>query len=97
MVASSKPDAIIVGAGHNGLVTAGYLAKAGLKVIVLERRRIVGGTCKTEEIAPGFRISRTSYVTGMLLPEVIRDFRMKAYGFRVSVPEPSGFYPEKSL
>ncbi len=90
MVASSKSDAIIVGAGHNGLVTAGYLAKAGLKVIVLERRHIVGGTCTTEEIAPGFRISRTSYVAGMLLPEVVRDFRMKDYGFRVHGPEPSG-------
>ncbi len=93
MVASNKVDAIIVGAGHNGLVTAGYLAKAGLKVTVLERRHIVGGTCTTEEIAPGFRISRTSYVAGMLLPEVVRDFRMKDHGFRVDVPDPSGFHP----
>ncbi len=92
-MAGSRVDAIIVGAGHNGLVTAGYLARAGLKVTVLERRHIVGGTCTTEEIAPGFRISRTSYVSGMLLPEIVRDFRMKEYGFHVHVPDPAGFFP----
>jgi phytoene dehydrogenase-like protein len=86
-------DAIVVGAGHNGLVTAGYLAAAGLRVSVLERRSIVGGVCVTEEIAPGFKVSRTSYVCSMLLPEIVRDFRMKDYGYHTYMPDPSDFCP----
>ena len=62
----SKVDAIVIGGGHNGLIAAGYLAKAGLKVTVLEKRSIVGGACVTEEIAPGFRVSRTSYVSSLM-------------------------------
>lgn len=90
---SAKVDAIVVGGGHNGLVTAGYLARAGLKVTVLERRPIVGGACVTEEIAPGFRITRTSYVCSLLFPEVVRDFRLKEYGFRVYIPDPTYLMP----
>ncbi len=86
-------DAIIVGAGHNGLIAAGYLAKERLKVLVLERRHIVGGACVTEEIIPGYRVTRTSYVCSLLLPEIIRDFKMKEYGFQVLVPEPHSLYP----
>src|SRR5262245_11100141 len=89
-----KPyDAIIVGGGHNGLVAAGYLARERFKVLVLERRPIVGGACVTEELIPGHRVTRTSYVCSLLLPEIIRDFRMADYGFRVLVAEPHTFYP----
>jgi phytoene dehydrogenase-like protein len=93
MTSAGKVDAIIVGGGHNGLVAAGYLAKAGLKVTVLERRPIVGGACVTEEIAPGFRITRTSYVCSLLFPEVVRDFRLKEYGLRVYIPDPVYLMP----
>lgn len=89
----TRYDAIIIGGGHNGLITAGYLAKERLKVLVLERRHIVGGACVTEEIKPGYRVTRTSYVCSLLLPEVMRDFKMKSYGFEVLVPEPHTFYP----
>ena len=64
-------DAIVIGAGHNGLTAAAYLARAGLSTLVLERRDIVGGCCVTEEIAPGCRVSTTSYIASMLRPEVI--------------------------
>src|SRR2546425_8418951 len=89
----ARYDAIVVGGGHNGLVAAGYLAKERLKVLVLERRPIIGGACVTEELIPGYRVTRTSYVCSLLLPEVIRDFRMKDYGFQTLVPEPHSFYP----
>src|SRR6267142_945363 len=89
----ARYDAIVVGGGHNGLIAAGYLAKERLKVLVLERRPIVGGACVTEEIIPGYRVTRTSYVCSLLLPEVIRDFKMKEYGFQTLVPEPHSFYP----
>ena len=65
-------DAIVIGAGHNGLTAAAYLARPGLSTLVLERRDIVGGCCVTEEIAPGCRASTTSYIASMLRPEVIR-------------------------
>ena len=61
-------DAIIIGAGHNGLVTAAYLARAGYKVLVLERREIVGGCCITEELWPGFKVSTAAYVNSLLRP-----------------------------
>src|SRR5205809_3735543 len=65
-------DIIIVGAGHNGLVTAAYLARAGMRVLVLERRDVVGGACVTEELWPGFKVSTASYVNSLLRPEIIR-------------------------
>ena len=86
-------DAIIIGAGHNGLVTAGYLARAGLKVCVLERRYIVGGACVTEEVFPGFKVSTTSYVCSLLSPKVIRDLEMKRYGYESLERHPSSFTP----
>ena len=70
-------DAVIIGAGHNGLVCANYLARAGRKVAVLERRPIVGGAAVTEEIAPGFRASIFSYLMSLLHPRIIRDFDLK--------------------
>ena len=76
-------DAIIVGGGHNGLTAAGYLAKAGLKTVVLERRPVVGGAVVTEEIQPGYRISTVSYVVSLLRTEVIRDLELKQHGFEM--------------
>ena len=93
-MAATRYDAIIVGGGHNGLVAAGYLAKERLKVLVLERRHIVGGACVTEELIPGYRVTRTSYVCSLLMPDIIRDFRMADYGFQVLIPEPHTFYPQ---
>lgn len=90
-------DAIVVGAGHNGLTAAAYLARAGLSVLVLERREIVGGCCVTEEIAPGCRVSTTSYVASMLRPEVTSELQLRDYGLRmipcdpaIQVPFPDG-------
>lgn len=90
-------DAIVVGGGHNGLTAAAYLARAGLTTLVLERREIVGGCCVTEEIAPGCRVSTTSYIASMLRPEVISDLRLSEYGLRmvpcdpaIQVPFPDG-------
>jgi phytoene dehydrogenase-like protein len=74
-------DAIIVGGGHNGLTAAGYLAKAGIKTLVLEQRPVVGGAAVTEEIHPGYRVSTVSYVVSLLRPEVIKDLELKRYGF----------------
>src|SRR5262247_4528430 len=81
-------DAVVVGAGHNGLTAAAYLARAGLSVLVLERREIVGGCCVTEEIAPGCRASTTSYIASMLRPEVIRDLDLGSHGLRMLPCEP---------
>lgn len=76
-------DAIIVGAGHNGLVCGAYLAKAGLKVLVVERREVIGGAAVTEEIAPGFRASRFSYVMSLLHPKVIRELELARHGLKI--------------
>lgn len=76
-------DVIVIGAGHNGLVCANYLARAGLKVLVLERRHVVGGAAVTEEIAPGFRASIFSYLMSLLHPRIIRDFDLKRHGLTV--------------
>ncbi|HTQ95289.1 MAG TPA: NAD(P)/FAD-dependent oxidoreductase [Candidatus Acidoferrum sp.] len=82
-------DAIVIGAGHNGLTAAGYLARAGLKTLVLERREIVGGCCVTEEIAPGCRASTTSYIASMLRPEVIRELKLAEFGLRMVPCDPA--------
>lgn len=86
-------DAIILGAGHNGLVTACYLARAGWKVLVLERRHIVGGACVTEEVFPGFKVSTTAYVNSLFRPEIIKDLKLTEHGFAVLERNPSSFTP----
>ncbi len=90
---ASEYDAIIIGAGHNGLVAACYLARAGWKVLVLERRPIVGGACVTEEVFPGFKVSTAAYVVSLFRPEIIRDLRLDAYGLRILERTPSSFTP----
>ncbi|MCI0349333.1 MAG: NAD(P)/FAD-dependent oxidoreductase, partial [Acidobacteriales bacterium] len=95
---NSKYDAIVIGGGHNGLVNAAYLAKAGKKVLVLERRHVLGGAAVTEEIFPGFKFSVCSYVVSLLRPEVIRDLDLPRHGFEVLpldgtfTPMPNGDY-----
>jgi phytoene dehydrogenase-like protein len=86
-------DAIIIGAGHNGLVTACYLARAGKKVLVLERRYVVGGACVTEEVFPGFKVSTAAYVNSLFRKEIVRDLRLANYGFAVLERNPSSFTP----
>jgi len=82
-------DAVVVGAGHNGLTTAGYLARAGMRVCVLERREVVGGACVTEEVWPGHRVSRASYVVSMLQPKVVRDLRLHDFGYEAIPLDPA--------
>ena len=86
-------DAVIVGGGHNGLVCAFYLARAGLKVRVLERRDIIGGACVTEEFHPGFRNSTASYTVSLLRPKVIADMRLHERGWRIIERTISNFFP----
>ena len=76
-------DAVVIGGGHNGLVAACYLAKAGKQVLVLERYHMVGGAAITEEIHPGFRVSVASYSLSLLRPEIIEELRLADYGFSV--------------
>jgi phytoene dehydrogenase-like protein len=88
-----KYDAIIIGAGHNGLVTACYLARAGWKVLVLERRYIVGGACVTEEVFPDFKVSTAAYVNSLFRKEIIHDLRLHDYGLAILERSPSSFTP----
>lgn len=85
-------DVIIIGGGHNGLVNAAYLARAGKKVLVLERRHLVGGAAVTEEIYPGFKFTEFSYVVSLLRPEIVRDLNLPAHGLEI-LPLPSTFTP----
>jgi phytoene dehydrogenase-like protein len=90
---AGRYDAIIIGGGHNGLVTACYLARAGWKVLVLERRYLVGGACVTEEVFPGFKVSTAAYVNSLFRKEIMRDLRLASYGFAVLERNPSSFTP----
>src|ERR1700721_1298309 len=93
MVDSKPRDVVIIGGGHNGLVCAAYLAAAGLKVTVLERRGVVGGAAVTEEVHPGFRKSGAAYTVSLLNPKVIRDLDLPRHGLRVVERKLANFLP----
>ena len=90
---SASYDLIVIGAGHNGLVTAAYAARAGLKVLVLERREVLGGACVTEEVWPGYKVSTAAYVNSLLRPEIIRELELQRHGFEMLPRSPSSFTP----
>ena len=92
---TQKYDAVIIGAGHNGLVCAFYLARAGLKVRIVERRDVVGGAAVTEEFHPGFRNSVASYTVSLLQPKVIADMKLVDHGYRVIERPISNFLPQE--
>ena len=92
MTGASRYDAIVIGAGHNGLIAGAYLARAGKKVVVLERRDVVGGAAVTEEIFPGYRFTEFSYVVSLLRPEIIRDLELPRHGLKI-LPLPSTVTP----
>ncbi|MGE3179660.1 MAG: phytoene desaturase family protein, partial [Vicinamibacterales bacterium] len=86
-------DAIVIGAGHNGLVAAAYLARAGRRVLVLERRAVIGGCAVTEERWPGFHVSTAAYVNSLFRPEIIRELELRRHGFEMLPRSPSSFTP----
>ena len=75
---------VVVGGGHNGLVSAGYLARLGIKTAVLERRHVLGGAAVTEEIVAGYKFSRASYNLSLLRPQIFSDLELKKYGLKVT-------------
>jgi phytoene dehydrogenase-like protein len=93
VAASNRYDAVIVGGGHNGLVTAAYLARAGRKVLVLERRSLVGGCAVTEELWPGYKVSTASYLVSLLQQKVAEDLELAKHGYRVDPKDPAFFSP----
>lgn len=86
-------DLIVIGGGHNGLVTAAYVARAGWSVLVLERREVLGGACVTEELWPGYRVSTAAYVNSLFRPVIIRELNLRKHGFRMLPRSPSSFTP----
>jgi phytoene dehydrogenase-like protein len=93
MAESKRFDCIVIGGGHNGLVAAAYLARAGKRVCVLERREVLGGCACTEQLWPGYRVSTAAYVVSLLLPEILRDLRLKHHGLTILRRDPSSYTP----
>src|SRR5246500_5898356 len=89
----TETDVVIIGAGHNGLTCAAYLAMAGLKVKVLERRPVVGGAAVTEEFCPGFRNSIAAYTVSLLNPKIIADLRLHDHGLKIVERRAQNFLP----
>ena len=89
----ARYDVIVAGGGHNGLVCGAYLARSGLKTLILERRPLVGGAAVTEEPWPGFRVSTASYVVSLMQPKIVRDLRLQRYGYEVFPLDPAYFTP----
>jgi len=88
-----KWDALIIGGGHNGLTAAAYLARGGLSVAVLERRHVIGGATVTEELVPGFKFSRCSYLQSLLRPSIIKELELGKHGLKLLKRNPSSFTP----
>ncbi len=86
-------DVVIIGGGHNGLACAAYLAKAGLDVLVLERRDVLGGASATEEPWPGYRVSSAAYVVSLMPPRIVEELELKRFGYEVSIISPDYFVP----
>jgi phytoene dehydrogenase-like protein len=93
MSEQKKFDCVVIGGGHNGLVTAAYLARAGKSVCVLERRAVLGGCSTTERLWPGYRVSTAAYVISLFLPEIIEQLRLKDYGLTILPRNPSSYTP----
>jgi len=90
---AARYDIVVVGGGHNGLIAAGYLAKAGRKVLVVERSHQVGGACSSHELLPGFRISSAAYVCGLLRPQIAEDLQLHRFGYDPYIYDPQYFLP----
>src|ERR1035437_10219947 len=86
-----KYDSIIIGGGHNGLVAAAYLARGGRKVLVLERRELLGGCAVTEEIWPGYRVSTGAYLTSLLQERIVQELELARFGYQVDAKDPAFF------
>ncbi|MGD0617986.1 MAG: NAD(P)/FAD-dependent oxidoreductase [Bryobacteraceae bacterium] len=90
---ANKYDVVIIGAGHNGLVAAAYLARAGRKVLALERRELVGGCAVTEELWPGYRVSTAAYLASLLQERIVRELELPRFGYQVDAKDPAFFSP----